>query len=149
LAYALLCSALFFSGCAGVTQQTSTQPSAQISVVPSSITFSNVVVGQQSSQTVQVSNTGNANLNVTGITVTGTGFALSSISVPFQLAPGANKTFTVTFTASSTSTVNATVSITSDAPTSPLAVAVQGTGQAASASWQVIPASLSFATVAL
>src|SRR5215468_1790598 len=81
--FALLFSALFFSGCAGVAQQTSTQ----ISVVPSSITFSNVVVGQQSSQTVQISNTGNASLNVTGITLTGSGFALSSISVPFQLAP--------------------------------------------------------------
>ena len=147
--FALVFAALFFSGCAGVAQQTTTPSSPQISVVPSSITFSNVVVGQQSSQTVQISNRGSANLNVTGITLTGSGFTLSSISVPFQLAPGANKTFTVTFTASSTSTVNATVSITSDAPTSPLAVAVQGTGQAASASWQVIPASLSFATVAL
>src|SRR5215470_5890945 len=147
--FALLFSALFFSGCAGVAQQTSTQPSAQISVVPSSITFSNVVVGQQSSQTVQISNTGNASLNVTGITLTGSGFALSSISVPFQLAPGANKTFTITFTASSASTVNATLTITSDSPKSPLSVAVQGTGQAASASWQTIPASLSFATVVL
>src|SRR5215470_7145711 len=89
--FALLFAALFFSGCAGVAQQTQSSP--QISVAPSSITFSNVVVGQQSSQTVQISNTGNASLNVTGITLTGSGFALSSISVPFQLAPGANKTF--------------------------------------------------------
>src|SRR5262250_2397877 len=99
--FALLFAALFSSGCAGVVQQTNTQSSPQISVVPNSITFNNVVVGQQSSQTVQISNTGKANVNVTAVTLTGSGFAISSISVPFQLAPGANKAFTVTFTASS------------------------------------------------
>ena len=40
-------------------------------MVPSSITFSNVVVGQKSTQTVQISNTGNATLNVTSISLTG------------------------------------------------------------------------------
>src|SRR5579859_4524921 len=92
--FSLLFAALLLSGCAGVTQQTNTQSSAQISVVPSSITFTNVVVGQKSSQTVQISNTGQTALNVTGISITGIGFSLSSISVPFQLSPGANKTFT-------------------------------------------------------
>lgn len=146
---AIFLCALFFSGCAGVTQRTTSQPSPQISVVPSSITFSNVVVGQTSTQTVQISNVGQTTLNVTAISLTGNGFSLSSISVPFQLAPGANKTLTVTFTASSASTVNATLTITSDAPSSPMTVAVQGNGQTASAAWQVTPTSLSFGTIPL
>ncbi len=139
---------LGLSGCAGVAQQ-QTPPSPQISVVPSSIVFNNVVVGQKSSQTVQISNTGTANLNVTGISLTGSGFSLSSIAVPFQLASGANMNFTVSFTASSTTTANATLTITSDAPGSPMSVTVQGTGQTASASWQISPTSITFPNTTL
>lgn len=146
---AILLCALFFSGCAGVTQQTTSESSPQISVVPSSITFSNVVVGQKSTQTVQISNVGQTSLNVTAISLTGSGFSLSSISVPFLLAPGANKTLTVTFTASSTSTASATLTITSDAPSSPMTVAIQGTGETASAAWQMNPTSLTFGATPL
>lgn len=132
-------------GCAGVTQQAAPPASSpQISVVPSSVVFSNVVVGQKSSQTVQVSNTGQAALNVTALSLSGTGFSLSSVAVPFQLAPGASMNFTVSFTASSTTAANGTLTITSDAPGSPLSVSVQGTGQTASASWQVSPTSVTF-----
>jgi Abnormal spindle-like microcephaly-assoc'd, ASPM-SPD-2-Hydin/CARDB len=140
-----LVAGLGLSGCTGVTQQTQPpQASPQISVVPSSITFNNVVVGQKSSQTVQISNTGNATLNVTSISLTGSGFSLSPITVPFQVASGASMNFTVTFTASSTTSASATLTITSDAPGSPLSVAVQGTGQSASASWQMSPSSITF-----
>lgn len=140
---------LWLSGCAGVAQQTATPASAQISVVPSSVVFSNVVVGQKSSQTVQVSNVGKATLNVTGVSLTGTGFSLSSVAVPFQLAPGANMSFTVTFTASSASSASGTLTIASDDPNSPLTISVQGTGQAASASWQLSPTSITFPNTAL
>jgi Abnormal spindle-like microcephaly-assoc'd, ASPM-SPD-2-Hydin/CARDB len=142
-----LVAGLGLSGCTGVTQQT--QASPQISVVPSSVTFSNVVVGQKSSQTVQISNSGNATLNVTAISLTGSGFSLSPVTVPFQLAPGASMNFTVTFTASSTASASATLTITSDAPGSPLTVAVQGTGQNASASWQLSPTSITFPNTTL
>src|SRR5262245_10184392 len=140
---------LWFSGCAGVAQQTAAPTSPQISVVPSSLVFSNVVVGQKSSQTVQVSNVGKANLNVTGVSLTGSGFSLSSVAVPFQLAPGANMNFTVTFTASSASSVTGTLTIASDDPNSPLSVSVQGTGQTASASWQITPSSITFPNTTL
>jgi Abnormal spindle-like microcephaly-assoc'd, ASPM-SPD-2-Hydin/CARDB len=142
-----LLAGLGLSGCTGVTQQTQTAP--QISVVPSSITFSNVVVGQKSSQTVQISNSGNATLNVTSVSLTGSGFSLSPVTVPFQLAPGASMNFTVSFTASSTASASATLTISSDAPGSPLTVAVQGTGQNASASWQLSPASITFPNTTL
>lgn len=144
----LFLATLSTSGCTGVAQQT-TQAAPQISVVPSSISFANVTVGQKSTQTVQISNTGKANLNVTGISLTGTGFSMSSVAVPFQLAPGASMSFTVTFSASSTTAATATLTITSDAPSSPLNIAIQGTGVAASASWQMTPTSLSFPSTVL
>ncbi len=140
---------LWSSGCAGVAQQTTPPPSPQISVVPSSIVFNNVVVGQKSTQTVQISNVGKANLTVSGVSLTGNGFSLSSIAVPFQLAPGANQTFTITFTASSTTSASATLTITSNDPASPLALTVQGNGQAASAAWQMSPTSITFPSTTL
>jgi hypothetical protein len=150
-----LCTLLAFAclfwvaGCTGVAQQTTPPSSPQISVVPSSIVFNNVVVGQKSTQTVQISNVGQANLTVNGITLTGNGFALSSIAVPFQLAPSANKTFTITFTASSTTSATATLTISSDDPGSPLTMTVQGNGQAASASWQMSPTSIAFSNTTI
>lgn len=147
---AALATSLEVFGCAGVTQQAAPPPSSpQISVVPSSVVFSNVVVGQKSSQTVQISNTGQATLNVTAISLSGAGFSLSTVAVPFQLAPGANMNFTVSFTASSTTAANGTLTITSDAPGSPLSVSVQGTGQTASASWQLSPTSITFSNTTL
>ena len=136
-----------FSGCAGVTQQTP-QTSPQISVIPDSIVFSNVLVGQKSSQTVQISNTGQGNLSVTGISLAGTGFSLSSTAVPFQLAAGESKHFTVTFAASSATSTKGTLTISSSAG-APVSVAVVGGGQAPSPSWQVSPTSLTFPSIAL
>src|SRR5215475_7018856 len=147
---ALFLLALSFVGCAGVVQQsTSTPSSPEMVVTPNSITFSNVVVGQKSSQTVQILNNGKANLTVTGVSITGSGFSLSSIAVPFELTSGATKTVTVTFTASNTMTAKATLTITSDAPSSPMSVAIQGTGETTAAAWKVTPTSLTFPSVAL
>src|SRR5262249_19891805 len=43
----------------------------------------------------------------------------------------------------------ATLTITSDAPSSPMSMAIQGTGEAASAAWKITPLSLTFPTVAI
>jgi hypothetical protein len=58
-----------------------------------------VVVGEKSSVSVRVRNTGNADGRVTAIAVAGTGFTLTdSPFVPLTLAPGATATLSVTFT---------------------------------------------------
>jgi hypothetical protein len=136
-----------FSGCAGVAEQPHASP--QVAVVPSSIAFNNVIVGQRSSQTVQISNAGHANLSIMGISLAGTGFSLSSVAVPFQLAPGANKNFTVTFTASAAASTKGTLTIVSDDPASPLSLSVLAGGQAPVAAWQVSPTSITFPSATL
>lgn len=56
-------------------------------------------------------NTGNSNLSITNIIVTGGDFVLSGIPLPATIAPGANANFTITFNPSNLGPINGTVSI--------------------------------------
>jgi hypothetical protein len=97
---------------------------------------------------VQISNTGNAVLNVSSISLTGAGFSLSSITAPLQLAPGAKKSFTVSFApAAAASSAKATVSIASNDKVSPTNIAVQGTALKAAPSWEISTGALTFSGV--
>jgi hypothetical protein len=66
----------------------------EISVVPASVSFGTVTVGQTNSQTVTVSNPGTANLTITQSAGPGTGFGLTGLALPLALAPGKSTTFT-------------------------------------------------------
>lgn len=62
------------------------------------ITLPDALVGDKSSVTIRVRNTGNADGTISTISVQGTGFALADLPfLPLTLAPGASATFTVTF----------------------------------------------------
>jgi hypothetical protein len=146
------------SGCAGSVNTDkpagASQPGApqapQIVVTPNALTFQNVIVGQKNTQTVQISNTGNAELNVSSISLTGAGFSLGSIAVPLQIAPGANKSFTVSFApAAVTSSAKATISIASNDGALPVSIGVQGTAINSSASWEIAPGSITFRSLAV
>lgn len=136
----LLAGSAWLSGCAAVASKPGDAP--QIAIVPASVDFKNVVVGQKNTQTIQISNTGEAALNVSAVQLTGTGFSLSSLAVPLELAPGATKNFTLSFSPKSASTVKGTINIVSDDPTSPTSIAVQGTGEKTTAAWDIAPDSL-------
>jgi hypothetical protein len=99
-----------------------------ISVAPGSVSFGNVTVGQTSSQTVTLSNLGTANLNITQAAGLGTGFSLSGLALPMTLAPGKSAMFTVSFTPTSAVSSASNLSLFSNAPTSPTAIALSGTG---------------------
>lgn len=153
-------AAIFFllSGCAGTVSggksagdtQPGTQSAPKIVVTPNTLAFQNVVVGQKNTQTVQISNAGNADLDVSSITLTGAGFSLGSIGVPLQIAPGANKNITVSFApAAVTNSAKAAISIASNDPGSPVNIGVQGTAISSSASWEITPGSITFRSLAV
>ena len=54
------------------------------------------VIGKTTPYAIKVENNGGQDLTVTGVSLTGTGFALSGVSTPFTLTPGASRTITVT-----------------------------------------------------
>lgn len=156
----LLFAALFLaciSGCSGVVSgsspngNNSNPPPAtpQLSITPSSVNFSTVVVGQKNTQTVQLSNTGSAALTIQNIQVTGTGFSATLPAFPITVAAGASKDITVAFAPPSAATDTGTMTVTSNNPSSPDSVSLQGIGQATAPSLQFTPTSEAFGTTAL
>jgi hypothetical protein len=122
--------ALGTSGCAGVTSAKSTAQTAgpQLVVVPNTVNFQSVVVGQKNTQTLKISNAGSAALNVQQIQVTGAGFQVTPPAMPLTLAPGANQIFSLAFAPAATGSVSGTLAISSNDPHSPANVPVLGNG---------------------
>src|SRR2546426_5541131 len=95
---------------------------------PASVSFGNVLVGSSESQTVTLTNSGTASVTISAASASGTGFSISGLSLPLTLAAGQNTTFTAQFAPSATGSASGTASITSNAPGSPLTIALSGTG---------------------
>jgi Abnormal spindle-like microcephaly-assoc'd, ASPM-SPD-2-Hydin len=130
----------------GAVTGTGVQPA--LSVTPSSASFGSVVVGNTNSQTLQLKNSGTANLTISQATVTGSGFSLSGLILPLTLAPGQSGNFNVQYAPKSAGSVSGAVSIVSNAANSPATIVLSGTGIAASYAISVNPSSLSFGSVA-
>ena len=118
------------SGCNGYTAQSASQPSmpltTQLSVSPDSISVSSTV-GTMSSQTVAVSNTGAASVMISDVTVTGTGFSVSGLTLPVTLGAKQSQNFTVEFSATASGNVTGALSITTSASASPVVIPLHGT----------------------
>ncbi|PYT92133.1 MAG: hypothetical protein DMG36_16205, partial [Acidobacteria bacterium] len=123
-------------------------PAPAITVNPTSISFGNVVVGTNLSQSLIISNTGTATLNITQINVTGsTTFTTSGYTLPLSVNAGQQITITVGFLPTAVAAVSGNVSIVSNAPTSPTSVGLTGSGIAATLTLGINPTSLSFGNV--
>jgi len=134
-------------GINAVAAVTGTGVQAGLSVTPASAAFGNVVTGVANSQTIQLTNTGNATLTVSQATVAGSGFSIGSLSVPLNIAPSQSASFNVQYAPTTAGAVTGSLSIVSNASSSPATVALSGTGVAATTTLAVSPASLSFGSV--
>ena len=109
-------------------------PAPGASLSPTSLTFASQTVGATSSaQIVTLSNTGNAALSTTGISITGANpgnFAETS-GCGSSIAAGASCTISVTFTPATSGSLSATLNVTDNASGSPQSVGLTGTGTAA------------------
>ena len=102
-----------------------------VSLSPTSLHFGNQTVGIISTpHHVMLTNTGNINLTITSIQITGTnsGDFAQTNNCPSSLPPNNICKIRVTFTPSGTRTRNAAVSITDNAPGSPQSVPLRGVG---------------------
>jgi hypothetical protein len=99
---------------------------ATLTPSPASLTFTNVQVGQNSTQTETVTNTGGSNAQITQVTPSGTGFSVSGITLPVTLIPGQGTSFSVTFAPQAAGSFTGNVSITSNASNSNLNVPLAG-----------------------
>jgi hypothetical protein len=111
---------------------------------PLSLTFGSLASGTTSpAQQVQLTNSGNAVLNISSITASGD-FAETN-NCGATLAFGTNCTISVTFTPTAGGTRTGTLSVTDDAAGSPQKTSLSGTGLAPAPSVSVSPSSLNFA----
>ncbi|RCG27078.1 choice-of-anchor D domain [Sphaerisporangium album] len=102
-------------------------PAVSLSASPGSLSFASRAVGSTSpAQAVTVTNTGTGTANLGAIATTGD-FAQTK-TCGATLAAGASCTVSVTFTPTATGARTGTLSIASNAPGSPLTVALSGTG---------------------
>jgi HYDIN/CFA65/VesB-like, Ig-like domain/Abnormal spindle-like microcephaly-assoc'd, ASPM-SPD-2-Hydin len=103
------------------------QATPAVTLSPTSLSFANQPIGTSSAvQTITLSNSGTATLNITSIT--GSGDFTESNTCGSTVAAGANCSISVVFTPSVAGTRTGSVTITDDAPGSPQSVGLGGSG---------------------
>lgn len=131
---------------AGGPQTVSLSGAANVPVAnlsPASLTFPSQALNSTSSaQTVTLSNTGGAALNLTSITASGD-FAQTN-TCGASLTSGAHCAVNVTFTPAATGTRTGTISISDNASGSPHTVSLKGTGGTSAPTASLSPSSLIF-----
>jgi len=104
----------------------------QISANTAHLTFGSITVGTPLSLPVILQNTGNANLDISSVSASGSGFTASGGS-GVTLAPNQSTTVTVTFDPKAAGSVTGGLAIASNASSSP-SIVLSGTGVTASSS---------------
>jgi hypothetical protein len=104
-------------------------------ITPSSpsLNFGSILVGSKQTLTETLNNTGGSALTVTQVTPSGTGFAVSGLTLPFNLPAGEGQSFSVTFTPQSAGTVSGNLAIANTGATPALNIPLSGGGQTAGA----------------
>ena len=112
-----------------------------VTLSPTSLTFGSEVVGQTSkAQSVTLTNTGQATLDISNIATSGD-FAIQSKTCGSTVPAGGKCTVTVTFTPTQVGSRTGSLTFTDNAPGSPQSVSLSGTGTAQAT---LAPASATF-----
>ena len=115
---------------------------------PASLAFGSVAVGDNSSLSETLTNTGGSSVTITTVTASAAAFTLGPLTLPATLTTNQSVTFTVTFTPTTTGAASGSLSVVSNASNSPLSIALSGTGTTAAAgTLAVSPTTLSFGSV--
>lgn len=100
---------------------------AVLSLSNQSVNFGNVMVGTATSQLVSLTNAGSANLKISGVSVSGSGYSVSGGS-NVTLAPAQTVTISVNFGPSTSGYAGGTLAIVSNASNSLIQVGISGNG---------------------
>jgi hypothetical protein len=153
LAKASFCAlpALLLMGCAGNARPSSRLPSEapSLSISVKSLHFSSVVVGQTQSQTLNISNSGNAPLRLVSLSASIPQFSVTGPPLPATITPSLSLPYTVTYSPTSTGNDSGTLEVTSNASNGIVALPLSGVGQKAFADLAVTPSSVNFGSLNL
>jgi len=102
-----------------------------LGISPTSLSFGNVTTGTSSpTQNVTITNTGNSNVTISQITLTGAGYSMTGGSAPVTLSPSQTITLVLQFSPTTTGAISGSMTIVSNATGSPVMVPLTGTGVA-------------------
>jgi len=116
------------------------------SATPTSLAFGDVPVGTKNTRIIELKNGTTANILISEISATGSGFSVSGINTPTTLHAGGAVQFDVGFLPKASGTVDGTMTVT-ESNGSKLTVALSGTGEGSSRALEVSPASVAFGDV--
>jgi len=95
---------------------------------PAALTLGSVQVGNSTSLSETLTNTGGTSLTISAASASGSGFGLSGLSLPLTLNGGQSTSFTVLFSPTASGAAIGSVSITSNGSNSSLSIPLSGTG---------------------
>jgi len=99
---------------------------ATLQVTPAAVSFGSLKLQTTATQNVTLKNTGDINMTVNGVTVTGAGFGYSSLSPGYTLPPNKSVTFQVWFKPQTVGAASGTVTILSANIASPEEIPLTG-----------------------
>jgi centrosomal CEP192-like protein len=123
---------LFGTGVAKSGPSTPSALSSQLTANLATVGFGSVPVGGRATQSVVLTDSGTANVTISGISTTGTGFSVGG-EAHAVLAPHASVTVSVDFDPASAGAAHGSLLISSDASNSLVNIPLSGTGTAAQA----------------
>jgi hypothetical protein len=147
----LLALGSVLGGCAGYVPAASTPTSSEagLTISPSSLNFSNVVVGQTLTRAIHISNTGKTPIQLSSLKISSKDFVITGPSVPRSILPATGLDYTLAFTPSAAGNQSASISITNSVTKGPAVIALAGTGEKATAAVQLNPSSVNFGSLVL
>jgi hypothetical protein len=100
-----------------------------LGINPTSLAFGNVTTGTSSAaQNIVITDTGNSNVAISQINLSGAGYSMTGGSAPVTLSPSQSVTLSVQFGPNTSGPVTGNISIVSNATGSPAGVTLTGTG---------------------
>jgi hypothetical protein len=107
-----------------------------LGISPTSLSFGNVTTGTSSAtQNVTITNTGNSNVAISQINLSGMGYGMTGGSAPVTLTPSQSITVAVQFSPTTAGAASGSITIVSNATGSPATIALSGTGVALVSHW--------------
>jgi len=103
-------------------------PPGQLTPSELSLNFNNVNIGSNSVLGVTFTNSGNSNITISNVSISGPGFTASGVPVGLIVPSGQTPTLNVTFAPAGAGSVTGSVTVTSNASNSPALITVSGVG---------------------
>lgn len=99
-----------------------------LSATPTSLSFGRVNTGASSTLAVTLTNSGDSQVTISNVSVSGAGFNASGVSAGQILTPGQRGTLNATFSPAAAGSVTGSLVVASDASNSPATIALSGAG---------------------